>query len=1103
MVRKAKRIMRGNELIEVWLSIILCGCLLISRGVAVSAAPNYTIKLVSGEFTPNQNTDAMGAVNQGVQQLGTIHVLIQFYNVPDDVARRSMANAGITLLDPIPENAWVAAISQPLSTAKVTQFGIRWLGSLGTVDKIHPRVLRGEFGPWTEYEDNKIIVTVRLFADVAASWGENLAGKYNAVTGDYIPILNTWVMAVNPDDIDGIASEDPVQWVDVLPPPMTAVNDVARQVVGANTVQAAPYNLNGSGITVCVYDAGMVDPTHNDFAGRIVHSEGSSVVIDHSTHVAGSVGGSGVNSGGQYRGMAPGCSLLSYAYESCSPYCLYNSPQDIAANYSQAMNTYNARIATNSIGSNTAANGYPCSWEGDYELTSQLLDNIVRGSLGSPFIVAFAAGNERGYGTCGTAYSTLGVPAGAKNVISVGATDDYDDMTYFSSWGPTDDGRIKPEVCAPGLGIHSTLPGNTYGDMSGTSMATPITSGCIALILEQYADSYPGLDNPLPSTIKAILINTAVDLGNAGPDYQYGFGRVNVQAAVDAVIDGDFLEDELATGQSNAHAITVPPGTSTLRVSLAWADPAAAPNANPTLVNDLDLTLVSPSITTYHPYILNPASPSSPATTGTDHANNYEQVVVASPQAGQWTINVSATSLPTSPQSYSLAASEALEAGFSFIEGDVTAQGTGDPLQATVRIVGGSQQVTAGPDGHYRMGVVGDATYTIEASYFGYVPSQQSIYVPLGTTVTRDFTLSLAPVGTMQGTVYDVASNPVSGAEITMDDTPLDPVYSNASGFYQNSQIPGGASYSVTATATGFGGTTDTVFVPAAGTVTHNFTLNPIVFMTNFESGTTWTMDPSHTASTGAFVAIDPNPTDYQPDDDTTPPPGVMALVTAQNSSLGVDDVDNGVAATRSPIVDLSGYVGARLIMNWFFGQRDEGGDPGDFFRIDVSNDGGASYPVNLISIGDVNHPAIWHTLDVELQTVITLTSQMRIRVQAADGTAIGDIVEAGIDDVEVIGYVAGAPPQITDVTAVRSGDSILLGWSDPGGGVTFNVYRSTDPAFVPTPGDLIANVAVPNYSDTDVLLSSDHYFYRVTAVSATDASTASSHRQPSGRNVR
>ncbi len=596
------------------------------------AAPDYAIRLVSGEITPGEDTGEFTQLSGGLREGEVAHCLVQMQTIPSERERAALELAGLKLLDPIPQNAWLATLSKPMTPQQAKALGVRWVKSLQAVDKQHPRILRGEFGPWADYEEEKVLVTVRLYADVPKVTGENIAKIYGAITGDYIQTLNMWVMAVDPAAIDAMAGEDAVEWIDALPPPLTAVNDVAREVVGANTVQATPYNLDGAGITVCVYDGGMVDASHSDFAGRITLGESGST-SDHATHVAGSVGGDGANSSGQYRGMAPGCDLVSYEYESCDPYCLYNSPQDIESNYQSAITIYGANLATNSIGSNVAANGYDCAWNGDYESTSELLDNIVRGSLGNPFLVAFAAGNERGYGTCGTTYSTMGVPAGAKNIITVGATDDVDAMTDFSSWGPTDDGRIKPEVCAPGEDIYSTIPGNSYGNKSGTSMATPITSGCIALVLEQFAASYPGL-TPLPSTVKAILINTALDLGNTGPDYAYGFGRIDVQAAVDAVIDGHFLEGELATGQTNNDTFNVSPGTPSLRVSLSWMDPAAAPMSNPTLINDLDITLTSPSSTVYYPYILNPGSPSNPATTGADHINNSEQIVVSSPESG-------------------------------------------------------------------------------------------------------------------------------------------------------------------------------------------------------------------------------------------------------------------------------------------------------------------------------------------------------------------------------------------------------------------------------------------------------------------------------------
>jgi hypothetical protein len=179
------------------------------------------------------------------------------------------------------------------------------------------------------------------------------------------------------------------------------------------------------------------------------------------------------------------------------------------------------------------------------------------------------------------------------------------------------------------------------------------------------------------------------------------------------------------------------------------------------------------------------------------------------------------------------------------------------------------------------------------------------------------------------------------------------------------------------------------------------------------EAGEAWTQDATHTATTGAFVRIDPVATTHQPGDDTTPSPGVYAWITAQNPTgqVGVDDVDGGIAATRSPDYNLSAYGRVRLSMNYFHGQRDTGGDSGDFFKIDVSPNGGGSW-VNLVQIGDVATSPVWRNLSVNLGDYITLTSQVRFRVQAADGTTVGEIIEGGIDDFYLYddGIANGAP---------------------------------------------------------------------------------------------
>jgi hypothetical protein len=189
--------------------------------------------------------------------------------------------------------------------------------------------------------------------------------------------------------------------------------------------------------------------------------------------------------------------------------------------------------------------------------------------------------------------------------------------------------------------------------------------------------------------------------------------------------------------------------------------------------------------------------------------------------------------------------------------------------------------------------------------------------------------------------------------------------------------------------------------------------VRPRLYGCDFESAEHgWARDPSHNAESGDFVRVDPIATAYQPGDDTTRDPGIYAWITLQNfgGQLGYD-VDRGIAATRSPTIDLSGVASARLDMNYFFGQNEEGDDPEDFFRIDVSNDGGATYPANLVLIGDVNHGPDWQNLLVRLDDHLTLTSQMVIRVQVSDGIGSADVIEGGIDDVFIYSGGTGNEP--------------------------------------------------------------------------------------------
>lgn len=222
---------------------------------------------------------------------------------------------------------------------------------------------------------------------------------------------------------------------------------------------------------------------------------------------------------------------------------------------------------------------------------------------------------------------------------------------------------------------------------------------------------------------------------------------------------------------------------------------------------------------------------------------------------------------------------------------------------------------------------------------------------------------------------------------------------------------------------------------------TLSFPIGAPILADDFESGNHgWSQDPTHTASTGAWVLINPNPTSFQPGDDTTPDPGTICWVTAQNTSDGVDDVDNGISALRSPAWDLSAYENVSLEFNYFHGQRDPGDDPNDFFRVDLSNNGGSTFPANLIFIGDVYHAANWIPFQADLADLLPLTSQMVLRFQASDGTGPGDLIEVGLDDLLLlVGSSSNEPPTAPVPLAPGDGEPAL-----PTAALT--VSNATDP---------------------------------------------------------
>lgn len=629
--------------------------LALAASAPASAKSSAPIRLKSRTFVPVRGL----APNLPAVTKAPRHGLIQFTRLPSRGQRAALARAGVKLSTYVPDRAFLATIpadARPVLKLKI----VRSILPLGTNDKIHSRAL-------TPDEAGSLNLTVRFFDDVAPTAAADAIRARRGRITEELPDFDLLRVALPADELERLLVDDRVQWVDPILPNVVT-NDTARAATGVDVAQAAPYGLSGAGSKVGEWDAGHAISAagvvhHDDLLGRVVAGDAIVPGNDlHATHVAGTVLGDGTRSmsdGGAtvpfaFRGMAPQANLVAYDWTS------------FLGEYSAAISSEQIDVSTNSWMSGAS---------GTYSSDSAGLDNIITGQYGKRIPIVWAAGNQRLYPSACTGYQAPGKYcmadyASAKNTIAVGASNaDDDSMTTYSSWGPTKDGRVKPDLVAPGcrstsstgmLGLKSTMLGNTYGNSCGTSMAAPVVSGSIAL-LQQRNRQLCGPGTPsalLPSTIKALLLHTARDLAdstswyNRGPDYSSGYGRLDTKAAIDLL--PFHRESTVNNGATLTFPITVA-AQKNLKVTLVWDDPPAAPNAAVTLIDNLDLELVGPGGTpTRRPWRLDPNNPSNTATRAVDDRNVVEQVVVDSAAAGKWTIRVKGTNVPAGSQRFSI-----------------------------------------------------------------------------------------------------------------------------------------------------------------------------------------------------------------------------------------------------------------------------------------------------------------------------------------------------------------------------------------------------------------------------------------------------------------
>lgn len=431
-----------------------------------------------------------------------------------------------------------------------------------------------------------------------------------------------------------------IQLIDVdpngLPLYLTTYNAgvaISTNVTKLRTGGGLNLNLRGTGMTVGVWDSGPVFE-HPEFINRIVSREGGTS-SDHGTHVTGTVLASGLNENAM--GMAPAASLYSYDWTNDrAEMTALAKPDQTGLLFSN--HSYGLVTGWNCQNGSCQWFGTPSisdkeDWRfGFYTALSRDLDQIA---FNAPYYSIFwAAGNDRDDfnnagpypqdGNQGSGYDCISQEGTAKNIFTIGAirkVPNYEgpgsiEMSSFSGWGPTDDGRIKPDLVAPGVSIFSSIGESSYATQNGTSMATPGAMGSLLLLQELYSGLNAG-QFMRSATLKALAIHTAKEAGQyPGPDYSYGWGLIDVEAAAKVLLNKDDVNifvNELTLTEGQTFELVLHPKENTkITATIAWTDPAGNPVANtldPTdlmLVNDLDMRIVDDANNEKFPWAMNP-----------------------------------------------------------------------------------------------------------------------------------------------------------------------------------------------------------------------------------------------------------------------------------------------------------------------------------------------------------------------------------------------------------------------------------------------------------------------------------------------------------------
>ncbi|MDP4819994.1 MAG: S8 family serine peptidase, partial [Saprospiraceae bacterium] len=620
--------MRNQWYLIIWLLLPL----------GLSGQIDYNIQLKSGTIRQTEMLAPESVSESFIQhnRLGNFfYLVLQFNELPDEVMMQELNSLGIQLVGYLPHYAYLAKI--PADT-DFSALNVRRVIPFLPQHKLSEALAVGDYSDVKREGDIYYIKVVPFddftdfeLADMLNNYG--LGHATHSEAGVVVKIYR--------DQILRLAKHPAIQYVEGYSDQVLTEGLEGVGMQRLNFLHQGPgRGLDGTGVSVAIADDGTV--SHPDLKGRLT-TYTSNNLGDHGDMTVGLFAGAGnINPNGI--GAAPGVNMHLY---SINGYPHINNARD---NYQK-----------NRVTITSTSYGEVCG--GIYNSTTSDIDGQV---FGFPALLhVFSAGNS-GRSSCANPYGaqsyngsyfgniTGGMKAG-KNVIAVGNVYFNDVLASSSSHGPTVDGRIKPDIVANGQGNFTIDGGTGYRSGGGTSAASPSLGGVAAGLYQAYR-SLNGNEDPNSGLIKAILLNTAEDLGRPGPDYEFGWGRVHAGRALETIQSRQFLSGSVRNGNVATHTLQIPANVRRAKIMVYWVDPAAAPNAARALVNDLDMTVTLPTGGVSRPLVLSTVarldSLLKPAYPGVDRVNNVEQVVLNQPGAGTYTVSVRGSAVAQGPQTY-------------------------------------------------------------------------------------------------------------------------------------------------------------------------------------------------------------------------------------------------------------------------------------------------------------------------------------------------------------------------------------------------------------------------------------------------------------------